>query len=373
MMTRQLANAAALALSLTACAGAPEPVRGERSEDGGGLGAERGAGGEDATPDRRVHIEPAGEALPDWGDLTSPWERWHLERDDAPALEVFVARDETPRPLVVLLQGSGCVPLFFETPGGAGASLLFWREVAGGDHPVHFAAVEKRGVASFGPPPQGQPGTMEGCSQAYVEGAVKPERVADVVDVVSALGDEPWVDGVLVAGHSEGAAVASGVAEVLGERLVAVGLFSAAGPSQLVDFVVYAHRSGEADRVRDTFDDILTLTDPQAEGAWRGHDISRWQTFAVDTSPLEELRGKSVPVFVVHGSADESSPVESADAFVVELLREGPERPVFYLRLQEVGHGLIARGDENLRSLVLRRFISWALSESNARGVEVWP
>ncbi len=301
------------------------------------------------------------------------WEAWQVTRADAPDLDVYVERDDEPRPVVVLLQGSGCTPLFFTFPMGMGSSLIFLSQLRERDHPVHYVTVEKRGVESFGPRPEGDPGTAEGCSEEYLEGLAKPLRVQDVVDAIEALSDEPWAEQILVAGHSEGVAIASGVAAQLDDQLTAVGLFSSAGPSQLADFAMYSHRTGDASEVSETFDDILQLTtEPDELDSWGGHPVERWTSFAVDTTPLEDLRDTSVPVFVTHGTEDRASAIESADVFVVELLRTDSQRPLSYLRLHDVDHGLQIRDTEISRmDDVFDHFLDWALSDDPPREIIV--
>lgn len=299
------------------------------------------------------------------------WESWKIERSEAPDLDVYVDRDDEPRPVVVLLQGSGCTPLFWTVPQGMGSNLIFLTQVIKRDHPVHWVTVEKRGVESFTPRPEGTHGTAEGCSEEYLQGLAKSLRVQDVVDAIDALSEESWAEQFLVAGHSEGAAIASGVAAQLDEQLKAVGLFSSAGPSQLADFVTYAHRSGDASRVRETFDDIMQLTtEPDSLDTWRGHPVERWESFAIHSTPLDDLRETSVPVFVTHGTEDKASAVEGADVFVVELLRTDAQRPVSYLRLHGADHGL-RDGEVSHVDDVFDHFLAWGLSDDRPREVVV--
>src|SRR5579863_8526657 len=63
------------------------------------------------------------------------------------AIDVYVIRDEQPKPTVVLLQGSGCLPLFtvYDTGGVHGASI-FEDVVTARSHQFHFVLVEKQGV-----------------------------------------------------------------------------------------------------------------------------------------------------------------------------------------------------------------------------------
>jgi hypothetical protein len=141
----------------------------------------------------------------------------------------------------------------------------------------------------------------------------------------------------------------------------------------LVDFVVYAHRTGKPEAVREAFADIQKVIDPATRGSWHGHSLERWRSFAVESTPLDEIRSCAVPTFVADGSRDSNSPVESADTFVVELLRSDPRRGVFYWRVHEADLGFSTPGGESYTAQVLDRFLEWALSPKKGRGVIVGP
>jgi pimeloyl-ACP methyl ester carboxylesterase len=280
-------------------------------------------------------------------------------------------KDETPRPLLVVLAGSGCTPLFFhlEREGHrlTGTRLTFALSLMGNHVGLHVATVEKVGVRSF----ELYSGDgMSDCSEEYERHVAKPERVRAVADAVAALAAEPWVTQVVLVGHSEGADVAAGVARLLGEKqLTAVGIMAGAGPSQLFDHVLFARRDAEAGGVQEAFKDVLRITDPAEEGRWNGHSLTRWRSYAVDATPLEDLRASRVPVFIAHGTEDESVPIESADLLAIELLRDR-SRPVFYLYLPGHDHGF--RGPErtdNARA-VLDRFLAWALAPVKQTAVQ---
>ncbi|MFL5348418.1 MAG: alpha/beta hydrolase family protein [Hyalangium sp.] len=294
-----------------------------------------------------------------------------MSRAKAPALDVYVMHDETPRPLLVLLAGSGCTPLFFhlEREGKrlTGTRLTFALSLMQAHAGLHVATVEKVGVHSF----ELYSGDgMSDCSEEYERHVAKPERVRAVADAITALAAQPWVTQVLLVGHSEGADVAAGVTRLLGEkRVAAVGIMAGAGPSQLFDEVLFARRDAEPGGVRAAFDEVLRVTDPAARGRWNGHSLTRWRSYAVDTTPLEELRASRVPVFIAHGSEDESVPIESADLLAVELMRDR-SRPVFYLYLPGHDHSFRGKDRADDARAVLDRFLEWALSPMKATGVQ---
>jgi pimeloyl-ACP methyl ester carboxylesterase len=267
--------------------------------------------------------------------------------------------------------------LFSVTDLGGGkrrgsSSLIFGDLVEERLSRAHFAAIEKRGVASFGPI-RDHNDERAPCSPEYEAGVSKRERVRDIVDAVDSLSREPWVGPVLVAGHSEGGDLAAGVAHALRQRIAAVGIFGSAGPSQLVDFAIYAHRTGTVEAAREAFSEIQTVIDPKSQRPWRGHSLIRWRSYAVESTPLDEMRSCEVPTFVAHGSRDSNSPVESADMFVVELLRTNPARPIFYVRVHDGDHGLGAPNQQNYLPFAFDHFLNWGLSQSKERGVLVGP
>lgn len=298
----------------------------------------------------------------------APWESFRVERDHDGPLDLHVARDEKPRPVVLLLQGSKCYPLFsYRVKDGARTlvSQLIFSDVA---HytgpPVHFAALERRGIHSFGDRPSERPT----CTHEF-GGVTKTERVRDVVDAVRALEREPWVKGMLIVGHSEGADVAAGAAKALGDGHVgAVGLFSGAGPTQFFDFVMDARHEGDPSRVQEVFEDMLFVTGPKAEGRYRGTPIERWTTYAIDSTPLDDLRDLRVPVFVVQGTADAKASVEGADLLTLELLRN-PARKVGYLLLPDSDHDLMTKDGRDLAGDVMKAFVEWAVGPRRGREV----
>lgn len=295
----------------------------------------------------------------------NPWSHWTLQTEKGAPLDLFLASDEKPKPLLVMLQGSGCRPLF--AIGDADAegrtprrsSLFHFAKTLRKPGPVHVMAVEKRGVTSFGPLGEEEPE----CSEAYERGLSKPDRVRDVVAAIEAFAHEPWVTEVLLLGQSEGADLATGVAKALGPgKLAAVGLLSSAGPSQLFDFVVFDRRKRNHEAVLEDFQQTLGLLGPNPPARIHGHSALRWKSYAVDSTPLQDMAGLDVPVFVAHGTDDENSPVESADLFVIELLRMNPSRPVYYFMVPDATHGFVGADGTDHAPNVIARFLEWAVS-----------
>lgn len=317
--------------------------------------------------------------------LIGGWQREIVSRQGLPSVEVYQFHDSTRKPVVVALQGSGCSPLvtirevevtqngvrrkarsLATTIGAVGLTLP-----KGGALPFHLVLVEKRGVTSFVTADSGaDQGPRTVCNAAYRAAATMSERVRDVADAIKAVARQPWAGDILVLGESEGAQVAAQVAGQNPSLVRAVALVSGAGVNQFFSLVTEARRTeGAAGAQR-----MLTDMDRIARGVqtddYLGHSVERWRSFAVQTSPLDALRGVDVPVLVAQGDRDANAAVEGADAFVTELLR-APSRKVFYLMLPGRDHGLseVGTAGESVISDVYRLFVQW--SRNPVRGVVV--
>ena len=264
-----------------------------------------------------------------------------------------------------------CYPLFsYREKNGRReiVSPLIFTDVADKElPPVYFAAVERRGITSFGDRPKERPQ----CTDDF--GAVtKTDRVRDLADAISALRKQPWAGKVYIVGHSEGVDVAAGVARLLGDDAVAgLALLSGGGPTQFFDFVMEARHNKDDKRVQATFDDMISVTGPQAEGKLNGLPIKRWKTFALDSTPLDDLRGLRLPVFVAQGTLDVKSYVEGADLLVLELLRNAT-RPVRYLMLPDSDHDFMsADGKVDQSGRVVKDFLRWVTGSKPERSVQM--
>jgi pimeloyl-ACP methyl ester carboxylesterase len=288
-------------------------------------------------------------------------------------LDVYLARAVGKQPLVVFVQGSRSIPLFEYGYGqGIVRSALPFELRNLLDARVrnfHLALLERRGLRSFG---EAVPGGDENPRATKERGGIsKHDRVDDVGAAVAALKAEPWAGEVFLVGHSEGADVAAGVVKLLGEQIGAVALLAGAGPSQLYDFVAAARRRQDSEAVRQVFDEILWLTSPAAAADYRGLPRERWVSFALESTPLDDLRDSSVPVFVAHGTHDDAASIEGAELFVVELLRQNAQRPIFYLMLPGLDHRYISADDRSHFAEVVSVFLDWAFDPAKRRHVQV--
>lgn len=300
----------------------------------------------------------------------APWSRWTLERPQAPAIDVFSAHSLEARPVVVVIQGSKCYPVFsYREKDGVSKIVtpLIFEEVTDPRLPrVHVVAVERRGIKSFGPRPTDRPE----CTDAF-GGVTKDDRVRDVADAVLALSQQPWARGFFLLGHSEGVDVATGVAKRLGPKYIkAVGLLSGGGPTQFFDFAMAARRSKDDKALKRVFDDMVWITSKDAEGKYNGFPIKRWRSYALASSPLDDLRDLSIPVFVAQGAADAQASVEGSDLLVLELLRN-PTRSVRYVLVPDGDHDFRDAEHRPHHVEVVLDFLTWALDPARPRGLRI--
>ena len=303
---------------------------------------------------------------------TKPWEHWVVSRPGKPDIDLYALRDDARKPVVVFFPGSHCVPLFFyrhkDGKRRLGSTILFQEAVEVGPRDFHFVAVERRLLKSF--IELSGDDLADHCSPEH--GSVsKADRVEDAADAVTALALEPWVGEVLVAGHSEGADVASGVARILGDGPIrAVGSLSGGGPSQFFDHVMEMRRERRDAEAQGVFDELLKMTSATPPDPYRGHPVERYRSFALRSTQLDDLRDLDVPVFIAHGTRDRHSAIESADLLAVELLRANPRRLVDYLVLAGLDHGYVAADGSDHQKEVLDAFVKWATDSNHARNVE---
>jgi hypothetical protein len=222
-------------------------------------------------------------------------------------IDVYGIRDEQPKPTVVLLQGSGCLPLFpVDSAGGFHGTSIVEDVVRARSQQFHFVLVEKQGVTPLVFPKdvtlEQQWASFEAvadgdCSSDYFAHETKPRRVEDAEAVVEALTDEAWVHGVLVAGHS-GSDAAAGLVRVDREHhILAAVLLTGAG------LAVFS-----GDETRDSLarhvSDLLAMRDAPEDQMWEGHAARRWKSYAIDSSPLEDVSDSSTPLYVAHGGRE---------------------------------------------------------------------
>ena len=304
---------------------------------------------------------------------------WSEYSVTGPARQVrlFLLHDDQPKSVVFLLQGSGCAPSFtVDGDGGDHPTSLFQDVVAAASQRVHFAVVEKPGVAplkfdaAMNQEEMGRAFATAGfrCTREFFENATKPVRVDDVRVAMTALASQPWTCGFILVGHSAGTDVATGVLKSRpAESVLAAGLFASAGPSHF--WSAHASEGGTRAGFERAFNRIRMLQ--TADDTWRNRSpwYLNWRTFQVDSTPLDDVRESTVPLFVAQGTRDGTT--LAADLFVLEAIRQQPNRSLRYVVLENGDHAFETAPGQSRIPTIFSDFLDWALDTGRTTGTVV--
>ena len=263
-----------------------------------------------------------------------------LERPDGSAIHYHLHRPGAARrPLLVMLQGSGCDSVTRND------RIPWMAERLAPDHVL--LTIEKYGVAP------GDDG--ETCSADHWRGNTLQQRALDVLHVVAALRGEPWWNGELVLfGGSEGGAVAA-LAAPLAHGARAVIIWSS-GLGQPVGEMI---RSVLPPQVREEADGIFAEARRNPTGAlqWGGASY-RWWADAVDLVPARSLVQTRAPILMIHGSRDQFAPIASARA-ARDLMRAAERPNLTYREYEGYDHFMVDAGGVDRRAEVVREAATW--------------
>lgn len=303
------------------------------------------------------------------------WTRYRVEASDH-TIGVYLTHDQSPKPLVILIHGSGCAPVMtIDADGALHDTSLFQDVVTTRAAAFHFALIEKRGVEpltfSRGMDREQREKAFaraeQKCSAEFLRHNTKPSRVDDVIASLVALRREPWVKEIVLAGHSEGTHVATGVLRRLKEpAIAAAGLFASAGPIPL--YAGYVAAGSDSTRFREIFDRIRMLQQADDDFMHHGLPARRWKTFWLDSTPIEDVRDTMVPLFVAQGSRDGST--LAADLFALEALRQQPKRSLRYVVVDGGDHGFGTAQGDRLGPL-FDDFLKWTTDPARQTSVDV--
>lgn len=302
------------------------------------------------------------------------WQQLEI-RGSARRVDVYVARDDTPKPVVVLLHGSGCGPDFTANPDGSlHETSVFQDAIEAALATVHVAIIDRPGVDPLvftdrmGTADKLAAFTQASrlCSDEFLTNATKPARVDDAVATITVLARQSWARRFVVAGHSEGTHVVTGLlrrTEING-AVVAAGLFASAGP--IAFFGGYAARpTPTREDFNRVFERVRTVQSIPDDAMWEGLPGRRWRTFWLET-PIDDVRDSSVPLFVAQGSADGST--LPADLFALEALRQRPSRPIRYVVVEGGNHAFEAPPGRSRMPELFGDFLRWSLDEQRVTG-----
>jgi pimeloyl-ACP methyl ester carboxylesterase len=260
-----------------------------------------------------------------------PFERYFMKDEFGRRITFYLERKTattTPLPIALFILGSGASSNFLIREGRTlHAHRAFLKALEGR---ARLLVVEKVGV-SFGGQPE-RPGTATGSSEEFRREHTFERWVAANSAAVAAARGMEGVDRTrtLVAGHSEGALVAAGVA-ARNTFVTHVACLAGGGATQLFSFFQEA-RAGRLESLGATPDeqmarlikqwrDIIAHRD-NPNRMWLGHAYPRWATF-MSTSVVEQLVRTKASIFVGMGSKDGIDPAASVDLAHASLLAVG--------------------------------------------------
>lgn len=269
-------------------------------------------------------------------------------RDGAgPPVRYYLSAPAHKAPLVLYIQGSGCVPPFvgLGTPNRYSTIYSWLPQAAQGRYAV--MAVDKPYQSDE--PQQGPGGSAIGCAGEFNQHFSYDIWLATLKQALRHALARPEVDArrVLVIGFSEGAPMAAGLARDLPE-ITDVVLVGANGPTQSYDFAANIYRANDSDEDKlrhlreldETFSAISAEPASTSKFAW-GHTYLRWSSFFAQ-STANNLAHSKARVYLASGMQDNSVPILSTEVLYAQLRAQG--RDVTFRRVPSAGHNLAPQG-----------------------------
>lgn len=302
-------------------------------------------------------------------------ERTTLSNAEGDRLDLIGYTSHERLPALVVIPGSLCAPLFAaldkDPPGEASATVPLLSEQNRKALNSHVIYLERRNIISLE--------TMSSAPEFTIEqifkmspcterngGITLEQRVEDVRVQISWLKKQDWVESIHLVGVSEGGDVASGVAAAGGSAVDSLMLIGSAGPTQFSDFVTFARKQNDLKGVKDAFLELDQFLSSSPPASYKGYSSKRWQSFAIDNSPLDLLLKSTVPIFIAHGDQDENVPVASADLAAIELMVKQPQRAIYYWSVTGGDHMLKTSNGRRIGEAIVD-YLSWATSRPSGR------
>jgi len=259
-----------------------------------------------------------------------------IPRKDHSLIETYVTirkEDEAlcPKPVILLLQGSGANSVFAYKEDKIYKPFLF-KELLKHNKEWHIVCVEKRGV-QLGDHVNAS--GFKNCSQEFIKYYIKENRVSDINTVINYLHDHNISnkEELIIIGHSEGAMIAPSVAAI-NSKVTHIALFGFSATHGLLDFLISQRIQLESNKIDEkefhenydwlvsTFKDVYHNREPERE--LFGHTYKRWLSFSFEKS-LDDLLRVEAPIFLGIGSSDRSAPPLGSDIVIEEFIKAGKD------------------------------------------------
>lgn len=278
---------------------------------------------------------------------TFSFARISLQEGESAPVRYYLSKPAQKAPLVLYIQGSGCVPPFSGLGTANRSSNIYsWIPLAA-EKRYAVMAVEKPFQSEQ--PQQGEPGSAVGCAGDFNRHFSYDTWLATLKQAVRHALARPEVDArrVLVIGMSEGAPMAAGLARELAE-VTDVVLIAANGPTQLYDFAANIYRANGSDddklkllqELDRTYSAIAADPNSTSKFAW-GHSYLRWSSFFAQSTATNLAHSKA-RVYLASGMQDDSVPILSTEVLYAQLRTQG--RDVTFRRIPLAGHELVPEG-----------------------------
>jgi predicted esterase len=273
--------------------------------------------------------------------------RMSLQDRDSLPVQYYLSKPAQKSPLVLYIQGSGCIPPFvgLGTPNRY-STVYSWVPLA---QQKRYAVMVVDKPYQSSEPQKGPNGSAIGCAGAFNEHFSYDLWLAALTQALRHALTRPEVDPsrVLVIGISEGGPMAAGLARAVPE-VTDVVLVGANGPTQLYDFAANIYRSTDSDEVKlvrlreldETFSAISADPKSTTKFAW-GHPYLRWSSFFAQ-STADNLAHSKARVYLASGMQDSSVPILSTEVMYAQLRAQG--RDVSFRRVPMAGHSLAPEG-----------------------------
>lgn len=303
---------------------------------------------------------------------------FRCETPATPPVRYYLAPSpDGPRPLLVVIQGSGCGPVFEARADGlaatAGQDLLF--KLAAGRFAVLI--VEKPGVAPESPAIQ-EHGTAAEASPEFLRLHSLPAWVRAVSSAIDAARADPQVDGrasVRVLGVSEGAITAARLARHRPD-VGHVAFISGFGCNQWDDMLIIARREAltaagstttSSEAWATAVQESLARTEaglrdvaarPDSTELFEGQTHLFWSTFGL-ACPADDLARARAAVLVAYGTEDEQVDADGVEAIRAACIEAG--KPITVLPVLGGDHSLNTPGARPFQNLlgVFRESLDW--------------
>jgi len=288
----------------------------------------------------------------------SGFNHYTVARADSSTIDVYLAEAEakTACPTVVLFGGSKALPVVMLRGTRTVSTLMFFEHLSRRDG-VNIVVVEKRGLRPFSPAPRDREEAGVWERAAFEQGLyLKQTRVDDGVAVARALLADSRFRDLHLVGHSEGADIITAVARQLGrEHVRSLALMAGAGPTRFFEATQQARAQSGSAGAKVVFDKEIRITatsqSPRLEDL---HEAS----YAISSTPLDDVRGLHIPLFVASGDRDQKVPVAASDVFVAELLRD-PAQPLHYLLLPGLDHSFLDPQGRDHSGRLWASYLEW--------------